>query len=106
LPDLVKNFYFFTSNKYFDRFDDTSSNKTEYFIYTPNPPMQEFNYSLVKVDKTYKILSTILEFDNNEPWSKFDLNLNLDSPNAMYAIKLRIIDTINKNNITLFKVLK
>jgi hypothetical protein len=106
LPDLVKGFFFFTAADYFERIGDTLLKKTEYFLYTPNPPMQGFNYSLVKVDKTYKILSTILEFDNNQPWSKFDLNLNLDSPNAMYAIKLRIIDTINKNNVTLFKVLK
>ena len=68
--------------------------------------MQEFDYSLVKIDKTYKVLSTISEFDKNQPWSKFDLVSNLDSSNALYAIKLGIIDTINKNNITLFKVLK
>ena len=106
LPDIVKNLYFYTTSKYSESVDDTLSKKTEYFIYTPNPPMQEFTYSLVKVDQSKKVLSTVQIFDNNQPWSKFDVNFNLDSPNSLYALKLRIIDTINNNNATIVRILK
>ena len=106
LPDLVKNFYYYSSNNYLKRFDDTLLNRVEYFLYTPNPPKQEFNYSLVKVDKNFTVLSTIMEFDKTKPWAKFQNDGNWDTTNGDIAIKLRIIDAINKNNITMFKVLK
>jgi uncharacterized FlgJ-related protein len=38
LPDLITNFFFYSSSKHLNRFDDTMSNRTEYFLYTPNPP--------------------------------------------------------------------
>ncbi len=106
LPDLIRNLYFYTSSNYSESVDDSLSKKTEYFLYTPNPPMQEFIYSLVKVDQNKKVLSTIQTFDNNQPWSKFDLDFNLDLPNSLYALKLRIIDTINNNNATIVRKLK
>ncbi len=106
LPDLIKNLYFYTRTEYSESVADTFQTKIEYFLYTPNPPMQEFIYSLVKVDQSKKVLSTVQIFDNNQPWSKFDVDFNLDSPNSLYALKLRIIDTINNNNATLIRVLK
>ncbi len=106
LSDQVKNFYFYTSTEYSESVADTLKLKTEYFLYTPNPPMQEFTYSLVKVDKNKEVLSTIQIFDNNQPWSKFKLTPNLDSPNSMYALKLRIIDSVNYNNATIIRILK
>lgn len=106
LPDLIKNFYFYTTVRFTESADDSLSHKLEYFLYTPNPPMQEFIYSLIKVDQNKNVLSTIQIFDNNQPWSKFYIDFNLESTNSTYALKLRIIDTINNNNATLIRILK
>ena len=106
LPELFHNFFFYSENSYFEKLTDTSAIKREYFLYTPNPPMQEFNYSLVRVDKSLNVLSTIKEFDKNKPWSTFENDSSWHVLNSEVAIKLRIIDTINKNNMTMIKVLR
>ncbi|HEY2649198.1 MAG TPA: hypothetical protein VGI38_08380 [Puia sp.] len=106
LPDLFHDFFFFTVNSYFPIPTDTSLIKREYFLYTPNPPMQEFIYSLVRVNKSLKVLATMEEFDKNKPWSKFESDSSWNSSYNEIAIKLRIIDTINGNNITMIKVLR
>ncbi len=105
LNNIVDNFYFYSVSQYSNRVQDSSTN-LEIFLYTPNPPMQEFNYSLVKVDKKYNVTTTLENFDKAKPWSKFSIVNKFDTLNGSFAIKLRIIDTINKNNITLFKILK
>jgi antitoxin component YwqK of YwqJK toxin-antitoxin module len=106
LPDLVKGFFFFTTADYFERNGDILLKKTEYFLYTPNPPMQGFNYSLVRVDKSFKISSTLISFDKNQPWSKFILKSSFDSTNSKVAIRLLIADSINNIDVSIFKVLK
>jgi hypothetical protein len=106
LPDLTKDFFFYTKSKYFENTYDTVAKKTEYFLYTPNPPREEFNYSLVRIDKNYKVVTTLINFDKQLPWSRFSIDLNTDTSEIRIAIKLLIIDKIHENEITTFKVLK
>jgi len=105
LPDVLKDYFFYSSTEYHYE-NDTLPNRLEYFLYTPNPPKYEFKYGLVKVDKSLKILSTIMEFDKNKSWTKFDYDSKWDASNALVAIKLEITDSTNKDEITMLKVLR
>jgi hypothetical protein len=106
LPDIMSDFFYYTTHEVMEENSDTPIYKTEYFLYTPNPPLEEFTYSLVEVDKSLKILSTLLKFDKNKAWSKFSYDAKLNAPNTSVAIELEISDSINNIDIGSLRVLK
>jgi hypothetical protein len=106
LPDIFSDFFFYSHVNFIDEINNIAPKKAQYFLYTPNPPLEEFSYSLVKVDKNLKILSTIVEFDKNKPWTTFDYDSNWKTINTSVAIELMISDSINNIDIGMLKVLK
>lgn len=97
------NSYFFYHAKEYNLIDNNSNEMVkEYFLYTPNPPLYKFNYSIVNVDSSNKILSTIKALDSRGAFTTFSLNKS----DTIRAIKLLIEDTVNKYDYTLLKVLK
>lgn len=106
ITDTHSGYFFYHVNDFMDLTDSGfSEKKQEYFLYTPNPPKYNFDYSLVIVENGYNIKSTIKRFDNDLPWSTFSLNKNLDSTEK-FALKLLIRDSINGGDIAMFKILK
>ncbi|HEY4481344.1 MAG TPA: hypothetical protein VI489_00675 [Candidatus Brocadiaceae bacterium] len=106
ITDLVKDYFFY--HKYnFSSLETTGLNKqeVEYFLYKPNPPNYDFEYSLVLIDKNYNVLAVIKTFNDDQPWTKFTVPKNIDSSNR-FALKLFLTDSISSGGITMFKSLE
>jgi len=98
ITDIQKEYFFFHTND-FSYLDSPASQLKEYFIYLPQPPKFSFQYSLVKIDSAYNVLTTEQEIKNNEIWSAFSVN----EKSSSLAIKLFIKDSMNMVNYTMFK---
>lgn len=107
IRDLQPEFYYFRKSEYESKAEkDYKQKGTELFLYTPNPPQFDFKYSLVLIDSAYNVLSVLKEFDNKEPWSRFDYHGDLAKANTKLAIRLKIEDSINNQKIEMYKKVK
>lgn len=97
ISDLQQNF-FFLHFQYFDKFEDGIflKNQRACFTYLLNPPKYKFDYSLVKIDSSYKVLSTLSKIDNTFPFTTIDFPIVSNKQGRVdMAIKLDIYDSIN-----------
>lgn len=96
-------FFFFNYNNYHTSRDSTP--KTELFIYLPNPPVLNFNYSLCIIDSNYNTIQNIKKFSSENIWETIDLNFEKLKENESYAIVLKLNSGINNDSktITMFK---
>lgn len=78
----------------------------EVFIYMPQPPLYNFRYYLVLTDTLYDQVKIVKELNNNEPWSRFIVNLSEKRNDKLeYAIKLLVTDSIAGGDFTMYKKL-
>ncbi len=92
------NFFFY----HFDRYsisDSESSNK-DLFLYIPNPPKLNFNYSVCIIDDKYQIKQTIKECIPHESWEKINLDYSILKTNESFAIRLTIDNEFDNNDDT------
>ena len=107
LTDFQASFFFYHIKEYYilDK-KDSQIKKTEYFPYTPSPPKFEFKYDLILVDSNRKVLSVLKEFSNSQPWSIFDLDNKIENSSIKRALRLQIVDSINKKKMGTMRVLE
>jgi hypothetical protein len=99
IDKLVKNFFFYNYN-HFETFGLKKDSGIDYFVYTPNPPHYSFQYDFVTLKDDY-IVDKILEVDKTESnWITFSIRENAQ---LHYAIRLKIIDSINGDKLTMYK---
>ena len=103
LPELQSGFFFYHQGEYKNFEENDSVRRKEYFLFTPNPPKFNFQYSLVIVDSTRKVLSELQQFDNTKPWTMFEHQTGTDTLNKKLAVRLVIRDSTNNVNITMLK---
>jgi len=105
ITELQPEYFFYHFSEYFD-FSAGRNGKggKELFIYTPNPPRFDFEYSLVTVDSAYNIQKVYKKFDNDKPWSIFEID---DSTRGAGRLNLQLIisDSINGGTIKMYKKL-
>ena len=76
-----------------------------YFLCLINPPKFDFQYSIVQIDTSFRVLSVLKNFSKNMPWAEFDLEDKPEKINLKYAIRLSITDSINNKKTTVFGLL-
>ncbi len=105
ITEITDGFFFFFKRDFAEFSSSKVDNrKTEYFIYTPNPPIYNFRYSLVIADSIYDEVDEINNFEQNTPWSVFYLEDSLSNlKNKGYALRLKVSDSINGGDITMYK---
>ncbi len=104
ITNLISSFFFF-------RVDEFSKANTspieaqgnELFIYTPNPPIFNFRYSLVLTDSANKITKVLKDFKSDQPWSKTLLEGATSS--EKYTIRLIVNDPLSGDDIIMYKYL-
>ncbi len=64
--------------------------KTDLFIYLPNPPKFNFQYSLCIINNKYDIRQTIKEFKHNKSWEEINLDYSMLRGAESFAIKLTV----------------
>ncbi len=107
LSDFQTTFFFYHVKEYYIlNKTDSPIKKTEYFLYTPNPPKFDFKYDLVLVDSTRKVLSVLKQFSNSQPWTEFDLDDKVENSNNKRALRLLAMDSINNKTMGAMKVLE
>lgn len=102
--DELQGMFFFFHRKDLQLLDfNAAKNKTEYFIYLVNPPKYKFAYSLCRIDSSYKVMDTLQTFDSGKVWETFFIDSSVQQRNSILALKLRIEDSVNGENMTMFK---
>lgn len=105
ITEAIGDFFFYRKRDYSNlKSRAFNTDRIEYFLYTPNPPLYTFNYSLVQIDSSYNVLSELQNFGNDKQWVVFNLPKKIDTQKIL-ALKLTIQDSTN-GNIRMFKVLK
>jgi hypothetical protein len=104
ITDLQSNYFFYHFNQYSD-FSSEGGNpeKRELFVYTPSPPRFKFEYSLVAIDSTYKVLKVYRRIDNIKPWSIIEIEDDSAAKINKLSLQLIISDSINDKTINLYK---
>jgi hypothetical protein len=104
LPEIQPGYFFYRQTKYttVDE-NDSLADRIEYFLYTPNPPKFNFQYSLVTIDSNRKVLSVLKDFSNTKPWSVFNRDKEHENINRKIALRLTITDSINNLKIGMLK---
>lgn len=105
ITDIQTNYFFLNKREYADvSFDGIGPHYEEIFIYTPNPPLYNFRYSLVMVDPQFSQVKLVREFNNMKPWTVFTIDANSKMDKDMsYAIKLVINDSISGGDVVMYK---
>ena len=88
-----KNYFFWNINKY--RTTASQQPFTELFIYLPNPPKLNLQYSLCIIDNAYTVLKVVKEFDATKYWETVKLDYTELKPLEMYALRLNIENKID-----------
>lgn len=102
ITDLETSYFFFKERLFSNSSTLSNNFKKDFFIYIPQPPKFSFEYSIVVVDSSYKVLDVKEVLSKNKIWDSFIL----DTSQKNIAIKLTIIDSIKDNAIyTMFKKL-
>lgn len=105
--DIQRNLFFFHESNYqpYDSRSVPDSWKT-YFVYTPSPPKFDFKYSFVTIDSSFKVLSVLNEIGNDQPWSIVNIDWKPEQSNQRLALRVKIRDSINKKEMTAFRVVR
>ena len=94
ISQLESKFFFFNKSSY--RIIDSlnfSRSKNECFLYLPNPPKFNFEYSLVLIDSLYHVKRELRKISNYLPWEVFEIPDISGEGNSNIAIQLIIKDT-------------
>jgi hypothetical protein len=103
LAELFKEVFFINKEKKLSFVDGEYVDVSRCRIYLPNPPKFNFTYSLVQIDKYYKIKKSISKLESgNEPWAVFKLPAINDS-SVYNAITLNIYDSVTRESGLYFK---
>ena len=84
---------------------DLNVPKTELFIYLPNPPKFNFEYSLCIINHQYDIRQTIKVFSQDKSWEVIDLDYSMLREGESFAIKLTVDHEFDSDDslATMFK---
>jgi hypothetical protein len=94
ISQLESKFFFFNESSYQTiEGSNFSEKKHEYFVYLPNPPNFEFQYSLVVIDSLYNVKREIMKFDNQSPWTVFEVPTLPKDEHSSIAFQLIVTDT-------------
>ena len=97
------SFFFWHYNDYSTI--ESSKPKTDLFIYLPNPPMFNFQYSLCIITNKYDTRHTIKEFTQNKSWEVINLDYSMLRADESFAIKLTVDNEFDNDDgiATMFK---
>jgi len=99
-----RGFFFWHTNKYFTA--ESQVERTELFVYVPDPPKLHFQYSLCVVDSADNVKQTIKQFSPKEIWATTDLDRSVLKPNEFFAIRLETENEFaGREKLTMFKKL-
>lgn len=105
ITSKVDNFFFYFERDYSQfKNGEYVSTGVHYLIYTPDPPNYQFQYSLVKIDSNYNVLSVLREFKIH-PWEIFTLPNGSKNESSLIALRLTLKDPVKGEGV-MFKVLQ
>jgi hypothetical protein len=84
---------------------DSKETKTDLFIYLPNPPGCNFQYSICVVNREYEIKEIVKEFKPYQHFDKIYLDYSSLKTDETFAIKLTVDNKFDKDDrmATMFK---
>lgn len=97
------SFFFWHYNDYTT--SENITNKKELFLYLPNPPRFNFQYSLCIITTAYDIRKTVKVFERSKSWDVIDLNYATLKADESFAIKLTVDNEFDSDDriATMFK---
>lgn len=100
ITKIQDGFFFFTVRNF--HLINNSNNQIEIFLYTPNPPNYDFQYSLVVVDEKFTLKKEIEKFPRSNRWTIFSNEVQ-KGINEKLALRLEIDDPNMPEKIVMYK---
>lgn len=98
------DFFFWNLKNYFTSISDSA--KFELFVYLPNPPKLNFEYSLCIITDTYAVIKVLEDYSTNSPWETTSLNFSTLQKGQSFALRLSVeneFDSTDTRKAVLFK---
>jgi hypothetical protein len=90
------SFFFWHFNDYST--SESNTPKTDLFLYLPNPPKFNFQYSLCIIDDKYNIKQTIKDLNPEKSWDIVNLDYTSLKSNESFAIRLTIDNELDNDD--------
>jgi len=100
-----RGLFYWHISEYYEGTQD--NRKNELFLYLPNPPGLNFQYSVCIVEPGYEIISTVNTFTSKESWETVELDFSSLKAGQNFALRLSMESEFDKDDREgeMFKIL-